>query len=66
MPILYNRDLLIFDELQITKLRMPQLIKLERLLWTWMDKTGGAANIAKLLNIIHREVEWRAMETDWH
>jgi hypothetical protein len=65
MPILHDRDLLVFDELRITKLRMNELIRLERLLWTWMDKTGGAANIAKLLNIIHREVEWRAMDRNW-
>jgi hypothetical protein len=65
MPILHDRDLLVFDELRVTKLRMNELIRLERLLWTWMDKTGGAANIAKLLNIIHREVEWRAMDRNW-
>jgi hypothetical protein len=65
MPILHGHDLLNFDELRITKLRMNELIRLERLLWTWMDKTGGAANIARLLNIIHREVEWRAMDRNW-
>jgi hypothetical protein len=65
MPIVLDRNLLNYDEVKVTKLRMQELIKLERLLWTWMDKTGGAANIAKLLNIIHREVEWRFQEKDW-
>jgi hypothetical protein len=65
MPIMYRRRLLRLDEQRITKLSMGELIEYETVLWQWMDKTGGAANIARQLNLIHREVEWRAMDKDW-
>lgn len=63
MPILSENQLLNFDDVRITKLSMAELIKYDALLWRWMDKTGGAANIANQLNMVHREVEWRAQDT---
>lgn len=66
MPIMYRNRLLRLDQQRITKLTIAELIDYERELWTWMDKTGGAANIARQLNMIHREVEWRAQDREWH
>lgn len=63
MPIMSENRLLNFDHVKITKLSMAELIKYDALLWRWMDKTGGAASIARQLNLIHREVEWRAQDT---
>lgn len=66
MPILSENRLLNFEKVRITKMTMPQLIRYEQLLWQWMDKTGGSATIANQLNLIYREVEWRAQEREWH
>jgi hypothetical protein len=49
-----------FDEM-ITRMTMDELIEYEDLLWDWM-KTSPA-KIARVLNMIHREVEWRATDT---
>lgn len=65
MPIMYRNRLLRLDEQRITKLTIIELIDYERELWGWMDKTGGAANIARQLNMIHREIEWRALDSEW-
>ena len=54
MPIISENKLLNFDEVRITKLSMNELVKYDALLWRWMDKTGGAANIAHQLNMVHR------------
>jgi hypothetical protein len=48
---------------RITQMTLPQLIEYERELWVWMDKAKSPANIAVRLNMIHREVEWRAQDT---
>lgn len=65
MPILFAGRISNLDE-RIIHMPMKELIKYEQLLWEWMDKTKGAASIARQLNMIHREVEWRAQDTDWH
>lgn len=64
MPILFRGRISNLDE-KITKMTLSELTKYERLLWRWMDKTKGASSIARQLNMIHREVEWRAMDKDW-
>ena len=64
MPIMYRGRLTRFEEQQVTKMTFAELVHYEQVLWRWMDKTGGAANIARQLNMVHREVEWRAMG-DW-
>ena len=64
MPILFRNRLIDLD-LHITKLTMNDLVKYEAVLWRWMDKTGGSAKIARQLNMVHREVEWRAQDTEF-
>ena len=65
MPILYRNRLRDLGATPISRMTMAELIGYERVLWRWMDKTKGAANIARQLNTIHREVEWRAQDTDF-
>jgi hypothetical protein len=60
-----KNKLIALDEIAVSRHSMPSLVVLERLLWRWMDKTKGAANIARVLNMIHREVEWRAQDSDF-
>lgn len=62
MPILYRNRLRDLDATPVTKMTLGELITYEAVLWRWMDKTKGAANIARQLNMIHREVEWRALD----
>ena len=64
MPILYRGRVMPLDDAKITKMTFAELVHYEQVLWRWMDKTNGAANIARQLNMVHREVEWRAMG-DW-
>ena len=47
----------------ITKMSMKELIDYEACLWNWMDKAGSPVDVARQLNMIHREVEWRAQDT---
>jgi hypothetical protein len=62
MPILSEGRLIDLHQ-RITKMSMKQLIKYEALLWTWMDKADSPVDVARELNSIHREVEWRAQDT---
>lgn len=65
MPIMYRGRVTRFNEQRITKMSTGELILYEAELWDWMDKTKGAATIARQLNMIHREIEWRSMDKDW-
>lgn len=65
MPIIYRNRLINLDQ-HITKMSFKELVDYERALWGWMDKTKGAASIARQLNMIHREVEWRAQDTEFN
>lgn len=51
----------------VTKMTMSELIDYERCLWVWMEKTklSPSDDIVRHLNMIHREVEWRAQERAW-
>jgi hypothetical protein len=51
-----------FDE-AITRMSMDELVAYEAFLWGWMDKADSPAKIARILNMVHREVEWRATDT---
>jgi hypothetical protein len=62
MPIHHRGRLINLDQ-RLTRMTLGELVRYEELLWRWMDKTGGAASIARQLNMIHREVEWRATDT---
>jgi hypothetical protein len=65
MPILRrSRRRFVLSRLdeRITKLTLRELVEYDEYLWVWMDKAGSPANIARLLNMIHREVEWRAQD----
>ena len=64
MPILYEGHL-INPQQRITKMSMRKLTEYEALLWTWMGNGNCPVNIARELNAIHREVEYRAQDTDW-
>jgi hypothetical protein len=71
MPIMRNvrgRPVLSKMDEHITKMSMSELVDYERCLWVWMDKTTltPSADIVRHLNMIHREVEWRALEKDWN
>ena len=50
------------DEI-ITRMPMEELIEYEAELWSWMDKAESPVSISRILNMIHREVEWRATDT---
>ena len=67
MPIIRNergRMMLSKMDEYITKMSMKELIDYERCLWVWMDKTktSPSPHIVQQLNVIHREVEWRAQD----
>ena len=47
----------------LTKMSLRQLVEFEAYLWTWMK--NSPPSIVQILNAIHREVEWRAQDTDW-
>lgn len=51
-----------FDE-AITRMTLNELIEYEDFLWGWMK--NNPVNIARILNMIHREVEWRAQEAEF-
>lgn len=51
-----------FDEI-ITQMTMQELIEYENDLWNWM--TESPVKIVRVLNMIHREVEWRAQEAEF-
>ena len=65
MTLLLYRGRLVKLPLFITRMTTRELIEYELTLWSWMDKTKGSANVARELNAVHREVEWRAQDTDW-
>lgn len=65
MPVVFHGRLYKNLDGRVAKMSLPVLVAYERLLWRWMDKTGGAASIARQLNMIHREVEWRAQDTEF-
>jgi hypothetical protein len=69
MPVVRrNRRKLVLSKLdeRITRMRLRELVEYERALWAWMDKAKSPANIARRLNMIHREVEWRAQDTSFN
>ena len=47
----------------LTKMSLRELIEYENYLWGWM--ANSPPNIVAVLNAIHREVEWRAQDTEW-
>ena len=52
-------------ERQISKLPMRDLITLEEFLWKCMDGKAAHHGVVDTLNAIHREVEWRAQDTEF-
>lgn len=66
MPFIFHSRLYKNIDGRVTRMSMPELIAYERLLWRWMDKTGGAPDIARQLNMIHREVEWRSQDKEFN
>jgi hypothetical protein len=69
MPIILQHRLTKLQEQRITRMSMADLIVYEAALWRWMDKLDKSKvhseNIVVQLNAVHREVEWRAMDTEW-
>ena len=68
MPIIRNvrgRMMLSKMDEYVTRMSIKDLIDYERCLWVWMEKTKNnpSPHIVQQLNVIHREVEWRAQDT---
>jgi len=68
MPIIVTKKkkprLLLTDRL--TKMDMDELIAYEAFLWECMEKLPNSPNVVTTLNAIHREVEWRAQDTEFN
>jgi hypothetical protein len=48
----------------VTYMTMRELVEYEKYLWVCMENVKGDTDvIARRLNVIHREVEWRAQNT---
>lgn len=65
MPYAFeNRYLLSRNELMVvSRMTMKELIAYEKHLWEWMK--DSPPDIVAILNTIHREVEWRAQDTEF-
>ena len=54
---------------RITRMTLNESVRYEATLWQWMnrlDRSGiNSENIVSQLNAIHREVEWRAGQSEW-
>jgi hypothetical protein len=50
---------------QISRMTMPDLIALEAFLWKCMDTKIANPSVVHTLNVIHREVEWRAQDPEF-
>ena len=69
MPIIAHdtkgRPRLIERSDQVSKMKTPDLIAMEKFLWTCMDTKIPQPAVVDFLNAIHREVEWRAQDTQF-
>jgi hypothetical protein len=50
---------------QISKLPLDELVTYEAFLWECLEKLPFSPTITTSLNAIHREVEWRAQDTEF-
>lgn len=50
---------------RLTKMTWDELIAYEAFLWECMEKLPSSPTLATTLNAIHREVEWRAQDTEF-
>ena len=46
----------------LTRMSMQELIDFEAVLWKWLDSCVSART---MLNAVHREVEWRAQDSEF-
>lgn len=50
---------------QLSKMSMADLIAFEAFLWKCMDTKVPNLGVVDYLNAIHREVEWRAQDSEF-
>lgn len=69
MPIIgrdAKRRLRLINRLdQVSKMSMPDLIAMEQFLWQCMNSRAPRPAVVDFLNAIHREVEWRAQDSEF-
>ena len=50
---------------QVSKMSLPDLVAMEEFLWMCMSTKIPQPAVVDYLNAIHREVEWRAQDTEF-